>query len=187
MGRTLFRNPRVHSATMAPKGLSRDRAALAVLASGTLIVAAYLGLGRGAAPADEPPLEQILTVEPWYCEVRDPTGAPLVVSSVETFHAGGRLEGRTRLEDRAAGRVLLEFSYRGLWQLEDTWLTEAINAYEYLHVDDALFTRQQLAAIEAEFAEPEVSRIHALTRSQLVYGAERSLYLCHREGGDTRV
>jgi hypothetical protein len=125
--------------------------------------------------------QQLLTVEPWYCEVHDPEGRTLVSRSIETFHEGGTLVGLTRLEDHRAGRLLLEFSYRGVWQFDDPWLTEAINEYRYLHVDDNAFSPEELAAIEAEFAEPEVSRVHALTEGQLVYGANRSLYQCHRQ------
>lgn len=131
--------------------------------------------------------QRLLTVDPWYCEVQEPQGRRLVARSVETFHEGGTLDGRTTLEDPAAGRVLLEFSYRGVWQFEDPFLTESINEYRYLHVDDEAFSREDLAAIEAEFAEPEVSRVHALSEAQLVYGAHQSLYQCHRRRADTRA
>lgn len=127
-----------------------------------------------------PPLEHLLTGLPWSCDVFDPEDQRLVARSVETFHDGGRLEGRTILEDRTAGRVLLEVRYQGVWEFDDPWLTEAIRDYDYLQIDESLYSRAELAAIEAEFAEPERSRVHALSEGQLVYGAERSLYQCHR-------
>jgi hypothetical protein len=154
---------------------------MAVAAAGLLVALGYAG--DSLLKDDAPTLsraQQLLTVEPWYCEVHDPERRSLVARSIETFHEDGLLDGLTRLEDREAGRVLLEFSYRGVWQFEDPWLTEAINEYRYLHVDDDAFSAEDLAAIEAEFAEPEVSRVHALTEGQLIYGANRSLYQCHR-------
>lgn len=160
---------------------ARDRAPLAAVALGALIVVGYLAdaMLSDAQPASSR-AQRLLTVEPWYCQVHDPEGQALVAHSVETFHAGGTLHGRTRLEDPRAGRVLLEFSYRGVWQFEDPWLTEAIEEYRYLHVDDAAFSPERLAAIEAEFGEPEVTRVHALTEAQLVYGEQHALYQCHR-------
>lgn len=159
--------------------MSRDRVPFAAVALGLAIGLAYLLDPMRGAP--EPSRAQrLLTAEPWYCEVHDPDGQSVVSSSVETFAADGVLHGRTRLEDRQAGRVLLEFSYTGVWQFDDPWLTEAIQQYDYLHVDEAAFSAERLAAIEAEFAEPEVSRVHALSEGQLVYGAHQSLYQCHR-------
>lgn len=159
----------------------RDRVSLAATVLGAVIALGYVS-DTFLLPDDDTlsPAQRLLTVEPWYCEVRDPEGQTLIASSVETFHRGGTLDGRTRLEDRQAGRVLLEFSYRGEWQFEDPWLTEAIHEYSYVHVDSDVFSPERLAAIEAEFAEPEVSRVHALTQAQLVYGAHQSLYQCHR-------
>jgi hypothetical protein len=165
---------------MGRRALSRDRVPFAAVVLGLAIGLAYL-LDPMRSGAPEPSrAQQLLTAEPWYCEVHDPEGRSLVSSSVETFAADGVLHGRTRLEDRQAGRVLLEFSYRGVWQFEDPWLTEAIQEYDYLQVDVAAFSAERLAAIEAEFAEPEVSRVHALSEAQLVYGAHQSLYQCHR-------
>ena len=166
---------------MFGKRFAKNRVVVGVLMIGVVILAGLLaGRQRTVDPAG---IARLLTVDPWYCEVHDPTGPGVVASSVETFHAGGTLEGLTRLEDRQAGRLLLEFSYNGVWQFDDPWLTAAISDYEYLHVDGAAFSAADLAAIESEFAEPEVSRVYALTRAQLVYGAERSLYQCHRRGG----
>lgn len=159
--------------------LLRDRAVLGAAVSGAVIGLTYLVL-LAIGPGEGSHTQRLLTVEPWYCDVYDPEGRELVARSVETFHAGGTLEGRTRLEDRSDDRVLLEFSYRGVWQFDDPWLTEAINEYRYLHVDAAAFSTADLSAIEAEFAEPEVSRVHALTAGQLIYGANQSLYQCHR-------
>ena len=173
---------------MFHKALTRDRAPLAAALLGVLIAAGYAGdvlLERPAPAASR--AQQLLTLDEWYCEVRDPEGRSLVARSIETFHEGGTLHGRTRLEDPQAGRLLLEFSYRGVWQFEDPWLTEAINEYSYLHVDGEAFTAAELAAIEAEFAEPEVSRVHALTEAQLVYGAHQSLYQCHRRDPQANV
>ena len=165
---------------MGYRRLTRDRVPAAVAALGLVITLTYLGVSLMTDDSSGLSRAQRLLVEqPWYCEVYDPEGL-LVSSSVETFHPGGTLDGRTRLEDRSAGRVLLEFSYHGVWQFDDPWLTEAIEEYRYLHVDDAAFSEEELAAIEAEFAEPEVSRVHALTQGQLVYGAHQSLYQCHR-------
>jgi hypothetical protein len=177
--RTFFRSTTVHSTAMLPRRLLRDRALLGVLLSGGVIVGVYLATGFGAGHSAA---ARHLTDTPWYCEVYDPGARSLVARSVETFHRGGRLEGLTRLEDRAANRVLLEFSYEGVWQFDDPWLTEAINDYQYLHVDHTAFSMEELEAIEREFDEPEVSRVHALTRRQLVYGAEQSLYQCYRDG-----
>lgn len=170
------------------RGLTRDRVPLAAAALGVFIGLGYLADGLfGGAETGHSRAHQLLTLEPWYCEVLDPEGRTLVAHSVETFHPGGTLDGRTRLEDPQAGHVLLEFSYRGVWQFEDPWLTEAIEEYRYLHVDGSVFSLEQLAAIEAEFDEPEVSRVHALTEGQLVYGAQHSLYQCHRRRGDARA
>lgn len=159
--------------------LNRNRASVVAVVFGALIGAGWLvarTLGVEASSFGE----RLLMAAPWYCEVHDPDGLTLVSRSEEVFGAGGVLQGRTRLEDRATGRVLLDFSYLGVWEFDDPWLTEAIREYDYLHVDDAVFSAEQLAAIEAEFAEPEVSRVHALTEGQLVYGAHQSLYQCHR-------
>lgn len=173
----------MHSITMLRLRLNRDRAAVGAALSGTAILLAYLAfaptMGPGSAAASDL-AQRLLTDEPWYCDVFDPEAERLVARSVETFHHGGTLEGRTRLEDREAGTLLLEFSYHGVWQFDDPWLTEAIREYRYLHVDRAAFSADQLAAIEREFAEPEISRVHALTEAQLVYGASQSLYQCHR-------
>jgi hypothetical protein len=168
---------------MFHRQLARDRALVGIAALGLVLAVAYvtdatLEPGRNGAALSR--AQRLLTVEPWYCVVNDPDGRALVSSSVETFHEGGTMDGRTRLEDRQAGRVLLEFSYRGVWQFDDPWLTEAISEYRYLHVDDGAFSAAELAAIEAEFAEPETSRVHALTAGQLVYGGHQSLYQCHR-------
>jgi hypothetical protein len=165
---------------MGYRRLIRDRAPAAAAACGLLIILTYVGVSvTGGDRAGLTRAQRLLVEQPWYCEVYDPNGQ-LVSSSIETFHPGGTLDGLTRLEDRVAGRVLLEFSYRGQWQFDDPWLTEAIEEYRYLHVDDAAFSEEELVAIEAEFAEPEVSRVHALTQGQLVYGAHQSLYQCHR-------
>lgn len=169
---------------MALKRLTRDRAALVATVSGAAILLTYLLLGTSST--DDPAgshMQALLTSEPWHCDVLDPEDNEVVARSVETFHAGGTLAGHTRVEDRDTGAVLLEFSYRGLWQFDDPWLTEAINDYRYTHVDADAFSANELAAIEAEFAEPAVSRVHALSAGQLVYGAERSLYQCHRRPG----
>jgi len=164
---------------MLSRRLIRDRALLGALLSGALILAAYVLAERLVTP-DQARLHHLLTVAPWYCDVLDPEDQSLVVRSVETFHQGGTLDGLTRLEDRSAGKVLLAFRYRGVWEFDDPWLTEAINDYRYLEVDGNRFSTAELAAIEAEFAEPERSLVHALSEGQLVYGAERSLYRCHR-------
>jgi len=166
---------------MVYRRLTRDRTPIAALAFGLLLLLGYVVDDAfddgGAADARA---RQLLVTDPWYCEVRDPHRQALVSTSVETFHESGTLHGRTTLEDRGTGRVLLDFSYRGFWEFDDPWLTEAIEDYEYLHVDRESFSADQLAAIEAEFGEPEVSRVHALTRGQLIYGAHQSLYQCHR-------
>lgn len=186
MGARFFPRPGCTVVFMLPLRIRRNRAVVFAAASAMLIGALYVGqalhkdLGSSRS-------ERLLTVKPWHCDVVDPDGGAVVASSVETFHAGGRLEGRTRLEDRKAGRLLLEFSYRGEWQLDDPFLVEAIREYDYLHVDAGAFSRQRLSAIEAEFAEPEVSRIHALTERQLVYGANQSLYQCHRGVENAKV
>jgi hypothetical protein len=167
--------------------LHRDRTVLGVLVSGALVLGTYLAGASlpGSLPAGAD-VERLLTAQPWVCEVVDPTGADLVSTSVESFARNGRFAGHTRLEDRTDGRLLLEFRYEGVWQFEDPWLTEAIHDYRYLHVDESAFSREQLSVIEAEFAEPEVSRLHALSERQLVYGAERALYQCHgRENAPT--
>lgn len=159
----------------------RERALLGIAGSGALIAVCLIALSVGRSGPDAGGgASELLTERPWHCEVSDPERLDLVSRSVETFHPEGVVEGRTRLEDRGAGRVLLEFSYRGVWQFDDPWLTESIREYQYLHVDEDEFSAADLAAIEAEFAEPEVSRVHALTAGQLVYGANRSLYQCHR-------
>lgn len=161
------------------RSLNRNRAPVAAVLFGALLGAAGL-VGRMLG-GDQPSFgERLLMAAPWYCEVHDPEGLTLVSRSEEVFGAGGVLQGRSRLEDRATGRVLLDFNYLGVWEFEDPWLTAAIREYDYLHVDDAAFSPEQLAAIEAEFAEPEVSRVHALTDGQLVYGGHQSLYQCHR-------
>lgn len=165
---------------MLRQTLTRDRASFAATLSGVVILCAYLYLDAGDDEAAGSPMQELLTVEPWHCDVLDPEDGEVVARSVETFHAGGTLDGHTRVEDRHTGAVLLEFSYRGLWQFDDPWLTEAINDYHYTHVDDDAYSAGELAAIEAEFAEPAVSRVHALSAGQLIYGAERSLYQCHR-------
>lgn len=157
----------------------RDRVPVTVAASALVLALVYAADGFIARPASAG-AEALLVSEPWHCEVHDPAGTPLVSSAVETFHPSGTLDGVARLEDREAGRLLLEFRYRGVWRFDDPWLTEAIEDYSYLHVDDGAFSARQLAAIEAEFAEPEVSRVHALTRAQLVYGAHESIYQCYR-------
>ncbi len=183
MSRTLFRRAPMHSIAMLHWRLNRDRAAVGAFLSGAAILLVYVILaapsGRSVAGA-EGRAQQLLTVEPWYCDVYDPEAQRLVARSVETFRDDGILEGRTRLEDQEAGTLLLEFSYQGVWQFDDPWLTEAISEYRYLHVDQGAFTAAELAAIEKEFAEPEISRVHALTEGQLVYGASQSLYQCHR-------
>jgi hypothetical protein len=171
---------------MGYRRLIRDRVPAAATAIGLMVVMAYATdslIDRDGTALTR--AQRLLTAEPWYCEVHDPEGRTLVSSSIETFHAGGTLDGRTRLEDRRAGRVLLEFSYSGVWQFDDPWLTEAIKEYRYLHVDREAFSPEDLSAIEAEFAEPEVSRVHALTQGQLVYGAHQSLYQCHRRDDAT--
>jgi hypothetical protein len=156
------------------------RSWIGVAGVGLLIVIVYAA--ARLSPGDrQPPIERLLTGVPWSCDVFDPEDRRLVARSVETFHDGGRLEGRTILEDRTAGRVLLEVRYRGVWEFDDPWLTESIRDYDYLQVDESVYTHAELAAIEAEFAEPERSRVHALSEGQLVYGAERSLYQCHRQ------
>jgi len=164
---------------MLSRRLTRDRTLLGAVLSGALILAAYVLVDPFRSP-DQTRVHHLLTVAPWYCDVLDPENRSLVARSVETFHRGGTLEGLTRLEDRSAGKVLLEFRYRGVWEFDDPWLTEAINDYQYLEVDESRFSAAELAAIEAEFAEPERSRVHALSEGQLVYGAERALYQCHR-------
>lgn len=158
---------------------ARERVLYGAAGSGVLIALLYLGLTLDNAEPGAPG-HDLLTDRPWHCDVTDPERLDVVARSVETFHPGGTLEGRTRLEDRSAGRLLLEFSYSGVWQFDDPWLTEAISEYRYLHVDEVEFSAAELAAIEAEFAEPAVSRVHALSAGQLVYGANRSLYQCHR-------
>lgn len=168
---------------MANRVLIRDRTIFGVFLSGMLIALVYLSSGPSQDSAGERrDARQLLTLEPWFCDVYDPAGTRVVARSVGTFHDGGTLEGRTRLEDREAGTLLLEFRYRGVWRFDDPWLTEAISDYDYLHVDDEAFSAEELAAIEAEFAEPAVSRVHALSAGQLVYGANQSLYQCHRRG-----
>ena len=176
---TFFRRAAVHSGPMLRR-LHRDRAVVAAALSGLVILAVYAAAWSLRSESAAARARQLLTVAPWYCDVLDPEQNTIVARSVETFHREGTLEGRTRLEDRGAGRLLLEFRYSGVWQYDDPWLTEAINEYDYLHVDGATFSAAELAAIEAEFAEPEVSRVHALTEAQLVYGAHQSLYQCHR-------
>lgn len=191
MPNTFLSRSKDNNDAMLQRLLTRDRALAGIAVTGALTVLVYLVGMLSAAPVDRGAgrMEQLLTVDPWYCEVLDPSARDLVSHSVETFHEGGRLEGRTRLEDRSAGRVLLEFSYDGVWQFDDPWLTEAINDYRYLHVDDTAFSAAELAAIEAEFGEPEVSRVHALTEGQLVYGdgMQRSLYQCHRRPAGDRA
>lgn len=186
IGRTFLASARDNNKPMFQRLFTRDRALPGIVLTGavTLLVYVTAQLLDDPVPPAGSRMEQLLTVDPWYCEVLDPAARELVSHSVETFHEGGRLEGQTRLEDRAAGRVLLEFSYHGVWQFDDPWLTESINDYRYLHVDETAFSRADLTAIEAEFSEPEVSRVHALTERQLVYGdgALRSLYQCHRRG-----
>lgn len=158
--------------------IRRDRPTLFAAVSGAALFGFLLGhtLLEGEARIDS----QMLTEKPWYCEVDDPGGLSLVARTIETFHTDGASEGLTRLEDRESGRLLLEFTYRGQWHLEEALLTEAISDYQYLHVDDAAFSEGALTAIEAEFAEPEVSRIHRITPSRLVYGVEDFIYQCHR-------
>lgn len=123
---------------------------------------------------------RLLTEAPWFCEVNDPSGLPLIARSIETFHADGASEGLARLEHRGTGRLLLEFTYQGLWQLEETRLVEAIRSYRYLHVDAAVFTEQALADIESEFSEPEVSTVHRMTAEELIYGVDGFVYACRR-------
>lgn len=177
---TVLRVDSRHSNGMLSRRLTRDRALLGAMLSGALILAVYLAV-EGLWSSDRGGrVQHLLTSAPWYCDVLDPEDQSLVARSVETFHRGGTLEGLTRLEDQTAGKVLLEFRYRGVWEFDDPWLTEAINDYHYLEVDESRFSPAELAAIEAEFAEPERSRVHALSEGQLVYGAERSLYQCHR-------
>lgn len=165
---------------MQLKWLTRNRATSVAAASGAAILCVYFFLGTGTDGTGRPEMQQLLTVEPWHCDVLDPEDNEIVARSVGTFHAGGTLDGYTRVEDRETGALLLEFSYQGLWQFDDPWLTEAVNDYRYTHVDHEAFSADELAAIEAEFAEPAVSRVHALSAGQLTYGAERSLYQCHR-------
>ncbi|MEQ8484994.1 MAG: hypothetical protein RIB46_11580 [Pseudomonadales bacterium] len=157
--------------------LHRDRGALGVVLSGVLVLATYLAgasVPDGSPSADQP--VRLLTGHAWRCEVHDPGH---VAVSVSNFGADGRLEGVTRLEDRQTGVLLLEFRYRGRWHLDDPWLTEVVEDYQYLHVDPSAFSAERLAAIEAEFAEPEVSRLHLLSEAQLVFGADHALYQCH--------
>jgi len=158
--------------------IRKDRTTLFAAVTGAAMFGYLFGhmLFEGEAHIDA----QMLTEKPWYCEVDDPGGLSLVARTIETFHTNGASEGLTRLEDRDSGRLLLEFTYRGQWHLEETLLTEAISDYQYLHVDDAAFSQGALTAIEAEFAEPEVSRIHRISPSQLVYGVEDFIYQCHR-------
>lgn len=163
---------------MLQRLIRRDRPTLFAAVSGAAMFGFLFGhmLFGGEAYIDS----QMLTEEPWYCEVDDPGGLSLVARTIETFHSDGASEGLTRLEDRDSGRLLLEFTYRGQWHLEETLLTEAISDYQYLHVDGNAFSTGALTAIEAEFAEPEVSRIHRITPSRLVYGVEDFVYQCHR-------
>ena len=177
--RTFSRRRRRQSSGMGRR-FHRDRSWIGVAGAGLLIVLVY-GAARLSTADGDAPVERLLTGAPWSCDVFDPEDQRLVARSVEIFHDGGRLEGRTILEDRTAGRVLLEVRYQGVWEFDDPWLTEAIRYYDYLQVDESLYSPAELAAIEAEFAEPERSRVHALSEGQLVYGAERSLYQCHRQ------
>lgn len=157
--------------------LHRDRSVLGVLLSGALVLATYLA--GASVPHGSPDATRLLTGRAWLCEVQDPGHESVVAASLAIFGEDGRLEGRTRLEDRQSGALLLEFRYRGRWRLDDPWLTEVVDGYQYLHVDPSAFPAERLAAIEAEFAEPEVSRLHLLSDAQLVFGADRSLYRCH--------
>ncbi len=158
--------------------LRKDRASLFAIVSGAAILGFLSGHGLLQWDADMDP--RLLTEVPWYCEVTDPGGRPLIARTMETFHTDGGSEGRTRLEDRDSGRLLLDFTYKGLWHLDAAQLTEAISEYQYLHVDTDAFSAEALAAIEMEFAEPEVSRIHHMTPSRLVYGVEDHVYQCQR-------
>ncbi|MEZ5559981.1 MAG: hypothetical protein R3E86_15725 [Pseudomonadales bacterium] len=121
-----------------------------------------------------------LTAAPWHCEVADPTNPDLISSVVESYLDDGVLRGHARLEDRSAGRLLLEFRYQGHWSLQGTALTEAVSDYQYLHVDGGLFPDRTLADIGAEFSEPDLARIVLLTDEQLVYAVERDVYRCGR-------
>lgn len=123
---------------------------------------------------------QLLTASPWLCEVEDPSGLPLIARSIETFHADGASEGLARLEHRGTGRLVLEFSYQGVWQLEESQLVESVHSYRYLHVDPELFTAQTLAEIEDEFSEPEISTVHRMTAAELIYGVDGFVYACRR-------
>lgn len=158
--------------------LRRDRALYVVAFTGLSIFA--LLLDHLMVPRQPLVDARMLTDAPWYCEVADPDGLPLVARSIATFHAGGASEGRTRLEDLASGRLLLEFSYQGLWRIERASLVEAVSGYRYLHVDPSVFSDEALAAIEAEFAEPEISSVYRITPGELIYGVDGFVYECRR-------
>lgn len=161
--------------------LRRERTVLGVLLSGAVVLATYIAGASlpGAAPLLDDP-QRLLTGPAWTCQVRDPAGTGVVATAEERFEADGRRSGRLRLQDEHDQRLLVDVRFSGRWQFEAPWLTGAISEYHYEHVDGAAFPAERLAAIEAEFSEPEVLRVMALSERQLVLGADRSLYQCHR-------
>jgi hypothetical protein len=166
---------------MLRRWLRRERTVPGVLLSGALVVAAYLVgavLPREAPVGDD--VRQLLTGQPWVCEVRDPAGSDVVATAMETFEDDGRRTGRLRLEDRQDQRLLMDLHFSGRWQFDPPVFTGAIHEYHYEHVDGGAFPRERLAAIEAEFSEPEELRVLALSERQLVFGGERALYQCYR-------
>jgi hypothetical protein len=158
--------------------LRRDPALVLVALTGAGIFGLLLNHLTGLRDRGIDP--QLLTASPWLCEVEDPSGLPLIARSIETFHPDGASEGLARLEHRGTGRLLLEFSYQGFWQLDESRLVEAIRSYRYRHVDPELFTAQALDEIESEFSEPEVSTVHRMTAAELIYGVDEFVYTCHR-------
>jgi hypothetical protein len=166
---------------MLRRWLHRERTLPGVLLCGLLVLAAYLAGAR--APEDTAARDDIrplLTGRPWVCEVGDPAGSGVVATAVETFEADGRRTGRLRLEDRRDQRLLVDLRFSGRWQFDPPVFTGAIHEYHYEHVDRAAFSLERLAAIEAEFSEPEELRVLALSERQLVFSGERALYQCHR-------
>src|SRR5690606_19428585 len=83
--------------------LDRNRGPVAAVVFGTLLGAIWL-VDRTLTADPSSFGAQLLMAAPWYCEVHDPDGRMLVSRSEEVFGAGGVLQGRSRLEDRATGR-----------------------------------------------------------------------------------